>query len=244
MAADGLIFAKERQKRKNLILISPASSDENRIGAYFLRLASIEIIDFLFGLGNPTRTIKAVAKFFERKSNEFSFEFVDFARINGRPVGALLSYPAKIGKDFVLPMIFQSFGVYSPLELPRFFWRVLPVSNINEQMAEDHQYYISYLAVLPDFQNQGIGTCLMEYAERKAIASGFSECAICVLFENERARRLYERLGYEIVGIIESRYLKTHLEIKGICRMVKRLTRITVPTIQGVSLEEPEFLPA
>ena len=229
MAANGLIFAKERQERRNVILISPASSNENRIGAYLLRLASIELVDFLFGLGNPARTIKAVAKFFERKSNEFSFEFVDFATINGRPVGVVLSYPAKISKNFVLPMVFRSFGIYSPLELPRFFWRVLPVSNINEQMAEDHQYYISYLAVLPKFRGRGIGTCLIRYAEEKAAKQGFDECAICVLVENTRARELYERLGYRINKTINAEYLQRRVRIKGIYRMAKKIGKSEFP---------------
>ena len=56
------------------------------------------------------------------------------------------------------------------------------------------------LRVLPGFQGRGIGTRLITASERRAAASGFAVAEISVERSNPRARRLYESLGYALVG--------------------------------------------
>jgi ribosomal protein S18 acetylase RimI-like enzyme len=67
-------------------------------------------------------------------------------------------------------MIRQAAKIYNFSDFSCFLWRTLTVSNL--EPAGKNQCYISYLAVLPNFQNQGIGTYLMKYAEKKAISAG------------------------------------------------------------------------
>jgi ribosomal protein S18 acetylase RimI-like enzyme len=52
--------------------------------------------------------------------------------------------------------------------------------------------------VLPFLQGRGIGTQLIEAAETELVERGFLAATIAVAVENERARALYERLGYEV----------------------------------------------
>lgn len=58
--------------------------------------------------------------------------------------------------------------------------------------------YLASIAVTEESQGQGAGTALLRYSE------GFFEDArhmfLCVSSFNPRARALYERLGYELVG--------------------------------------------
>jgi len=55
---------------------------------------------------------------------------------------------------------------------------------------------LNALSVIPEFQNQGIGTCLIATAEEIIKAKGLKSAGICVGIKNLRAKRLYERLGY------------------------------------------------
>jgi ribosomal protein S18 acetylase RimI-like enzyme len=58
--------------------------------------------------------------------------------------------------------------------------------------------YLYSLHILPALQGNGIGTELINYAEREIIARDFSWVTIAVAKDNPGARRLYERLGYEL----------------------------------------------
>ena len=52
------------------------------------------------------------------------------------------------------------------------------------------------LAVDPDFRGAGLGQRLAEYVLDKAEEKGITRCFLEVADDNERARRLYERLGF------------------------------------------------
>lgn len=60
---------------------------------------------------------------------------------------------------------------------------------------------VTDLAVAQDMQSKGIGTILMDEAERIIREAGYERVAIGVDSTNEGARRLYSRLGYRDSGI-------------------------------------------
>jgi ribosomal protein S18 acetylase RimI-like enzyme len=51
-----------------------------------------------------------------------------------------------------------------------------------------------------EFRGQGIGTRLVEHSIAKAPALGFDALMFNLVFESNPARRLYDRLGFEVVG--------------------------------------------
>jgi ribosomal-protein-alanine N-acetyltransferase len=59
--------------------------------------------------------------------------------------------------------------------------------------------YIQSVAVQPDRRGQGLGTQLIAFAERRILAE-YPNVFMCVSSFNTEAHRLYQRLGYQIVG--------------------------------------------
>ncbi|HET7705709.1 MAG TPA: N-acetyltransferase [Thermoanaerobaculia bacterium] len=59
--------------------------------------------------------------------------------------------------------------------------------------------YIQIIAVSPEARSTGVGSQLIEFAERR-IFSEFPNVFLCVSSFNPRARALYERHGFELVG--------------------------------------------
>jgi GNAT superfamily N-acetyltransferase len=59
---------------------------------------------------------------------------------------------------------------------------------------------INALGVVPDLQSQGIGTHLVKRAEQLASERGCHKIGMGVEKDNNRARKLYERLGYSDWG--------------------------------------------
>ncbi len=72
--------------------------------------------------------------------------------------------------------------------------------------------YIQTVGVLQNWRNLGIGSRLIRFAEGR-IFSGAPNAFICVSSFNERARRLYERLGYTVVGELTDYIIPGHSEI-------------------------------
>ncbi|HZS90781.1 MAG TPA: GNAT family N-acetyltransferase [Chloroflexota bacterium] len=58
--------------------------------------------------------------------------------------------------------------------------------------------YLFALRVFEPFQNLGIGTELIAAAEEQLRWRGYHFASIAVAITNDRARRLYERLGYRV----------------------------------------------
>jgi len=63
--------------------------------------------------------------------------------------------------------------------------------------------YIQTVCVVNEARGRGVGTRLVEFAERR-IFSETPNVFLCVSSFNPRARVLYERLGYELIGELKN----------------------------------------
>lgn len=59
--------------------------------------------------------------------------------------------------------------------------------------------YIQLIAVFPEFQGRGLGEGIMRFAEEKIFQCS-KNVFLCVSSFNPRARKFYERLGYQKTG--------------------------------------------
>ena len=67
--------------------------------------------------------------------------------------------------------------------------------------------YIQTIAVARDARGAGVGTELIRFAE-ETIFEKFPNVFLCVTDTNTRARALYDRLGYELVGELKDYLVK------------------------------------
>lgn len=72
--------------------------------------------------------------------------------------------------------------------------------------------YVQILCVRADCRGRGIGTALLQFAEDR-IWRDSPNVFICVSSFNAGARRLYERLGFETVGVLGELLIPGHDEI-------------------------------
>jgi len=72
--------------------------------------------------------------------------------------------------------------------------------------------YIQTLCVASQWRGQGIGSRLIAFAEER-IFKETPNVFICVSSFNPDARRLYERLGYELVGVLKDYLISGYDEI-------------------------------
>ena len=78
-----------------------------------------------------------------------------------------------------------------------------PVGQVWVDLARKKVAHVGILwalRVIPGFQGGGIGSQLIRVAENTLSKRGYRTCEIGVEDENTDARRLYERMGYQVVG--------------------------------------------
>jgi [ribosomal protein S18]-alanine N-acetyltransferase len=87
--------------------------------------------------------------------------------------------------------------------------------------------YIQTICIAPEWRSQGIGSRLVEFAEQR-IFRDRPNVFMCVSSFNKEAQRLYERLGYKVVGEMTDYLVKGHSEI---------LLRKTIGPLMGFSVQ-------
>ena len=72
--------------------------------------------------------------------------------------------------------------------------------------------YIQTICIDPVRRGQGLGSRLVEFAERRIFAES-PNVFLCVSSFNPDARRLYERLGYRVIGELTDYLVQGHSEL-------------------------------
>jgi len=72
--------------------------------------------------------------------------------------------------------------------------------------------YIQTVCAAPEFRGTGVGTALVTFAEERVFRE-FRNVFICVSDFNHGARRLYERLGFRLVGELTDYVVAGHSEL-------------------------------
>jgi ribosomal-protein-alanine N-acetyltransferase len=72
--------------------------------------------------------------------------------------------------------------------------------------------YIQTVCIDPHRRGQGLGSRLVEFAERRILQAS-PNVFMCVSSFNHGARRLYQRLGYTVIGELTDYLVRGHSEI-------------------------------
>lgn len=117
---------------------------------------------------------------YQRENILYSYLNCIIAETNNQVIGMMLSYPMHIGSD-------PDFDAYDPVLLPY------------ARLEEDNSYYISAMAVYPDYCSMGIGKQFLAMAEKNAKQQGYNKLSLIVVEENKLALNLYKKKGYKEV---------------------------------------------
>jgi [ribosomal protein S18]-alanine N-acetyltransferase len=72
--------------------------------------------------------------------------------------------------------------------------------------------YIQTICLAPEARNRGIGSQVIDWAEQRILRES-PNVFICVSSFNPGALRLYQRLGYTIVGLLSGLFVDEHDEV-------------------------------
>jgi ribosomal protein S18 acetylase RimI-like enzyme len=71
----------------------------------------------------------------------------------------------------------------------------------NSEVADGmHRAYLFSFRIKPAYRNQGLGSYMLAFVEEQLLRRGYSIVRLNVAQDNPKARALYERRGYEVIG--------------------------------------------
>jgi ribosomal protein S18 acetylase RimI-like enzyme len=157
--------------------IRPAHKSECRRIAELYRISSDGIADYIWTkLARPGEDLLEVGRRrYEREGTLFSYQNCKLVEAHGSVVGMLVAFPMEVD---------ESYEETDPVLVP---YSVL---------EEDQSYYICGMAVDEEHRGKGVGSSLLDEAERTCRALGLAKLSLLVFSQNVGACRLYERHGY------------------------------------------------
>ena len=181
------------------MLVREAKTGDALNIARFIVMAESEMVHHFTGFTDLEESAKALVEFIVSETpTRYSLANDLVAEIDGAVAGAIISFPADKQNELDTTMVahMRKRGY----DLTRLFFE-----------GEPGTYYLSTAGVDPAFRGKGVGTALIAAAEEKGRKLGFETASLLVSKGKEKARALYERLGYAVsedVKIVDVEYLR------------------------------------
>ena len=199
---------------------TPAEADA---AAELLYMTFDEFADAALGLDDHTLTLHALAGFYAKPRNRFSYDASWVAEIEGQIAGLLVAFPGQALVPRSLAMFSQCFDVYGFRDTFRLIKRSLLMFTARD--AFSNEFYIGHLAVSPHFQRRGIARRLLAVAEEKARAQGLARLSLIRDWGHEAALALYLASGFKIEKSVATPKMEALFHLSGYDRMIKDLTQ-------------------
>jgi len=175
----------------NNIVIRKGKIDDAEDFSRLVLLSAPAFSAFFFG-PNAGEIMKSL---FQQPRNLFNFEHSYFIEANDKITGMVLGYSWNQNKREELH---TGWLLVKYLKW-RFFSRLFYMLKAYKMVKiKENEYYVSSIAVYPEFRGLGLGTKLLLEIEREARETGSNKIVLDVETSNQRALKLYEKLGYVI----------------------------------------------
>ncbi|MGB9794308.1 MAG: GNAT family N-acetyltransferase [Caldisericum sp.] len=175
--------------------------------------ASGKVLDSIF----KDHTKDVLKALYQNEKNLYSFKHTIFIEVNGKIGGLLVGYEYREAKEESISTFFNIMHFTKGNTFIILKNLIKAYTKIGKVLRDE--YYISNVAIYPEFRGSGLGTKLMLYAEQTASKRNLKYLSLDVERENETAINLYKKLGYKIT---EEKTLDLG-EVFSFFRMVKEI---------------------
>lgn len=101
--------------------------------------------------------------------------------------------------------------------------RIMIFSKAVKYIPAKDELYIENVAVDQASRGQKIGSQLLNFADELAKSKGCSKVSLRVMYENEKAKSLYERLGFKVFSSESFKWMKKRTGYSGSYLMIKEI---------------------
>ena len=182
-------------------MIALAEKQENFIIANLIINAIGSIANDITGEDKKDEVLKALNEYINMDVNRFSHKNIYIYEYENEIAGLILGYASSRVDELDKPII-------DNLASKNIF-----VDSF-EKKSFDDEFYINTVSVLEKYQGRGFAKELFAFIEKKAKDLGFKKVSLIVALKNEKALKLYEKIGFKKNIIIEVSKHKYHHMIK------------------------------
>jgi len=172
---------------QNWLIRNAVAGDACYVGKLLVQ-AMDDLARFFTSNAGEETEIALFELFFEKTSNQYSFENTIVAILDGKIVGSANGYDGS-----------ELFKLRET-----FFNHVKSTFNVQFPVTDDEtgpgEFYIDCVSVLPEAQGKGIGTILLKAMIEKGRTMNFKKVGLLVDVHNSKAKKLYTALGFQKVG--------------------------------------------
>ena len=155
---------------------------------------------------------------FDKNSLEGNYVYTYDKRV----VGVLCLKWNKQKKSETAPK-FNVFDAIKRFGIFRLFFTIFSLV-IFESKVSKNEMLVDYIAIHPDYRGKGIGSKLLDFGEKQAkINKRTNIYSLMVIGQNQRAIKLYERLGFKVTKTTKVFFLRIFTGIKVFHYMVKEI---------------------
>jgi ribosomal protein S18 acetylase RimI-like enzyme len=162
------------------------------------------LIDFCFGL-TPDSAEGFLAHDFKRGNGIFGYlnQFVAVSP-QGEVIGTMTIYPSRCWMSLSWQSLLSVWSYFGLVGMLKVFQRMQIISSLFKKPRAD-SVFIANVCIAGPYRSQGIFPLLLKSAIDKMIQSRIQSIELDVSSSNERAQKLYERLGFEVIHETELR---------------------------------------
>lgn len=165
-------------------MIRNATKNDCEQAAVLIYDAIHDIAHALTGELDKQNVLKQLEVFYCQEMNRLSYRNCLIKSVDDQVVGIVIVYHGKDAQQLDEPIL-------AHLQAKN------PKNNlVIDKEADETDFYIDTVSVNPQFSGRGFGTELLNAAIEKARQLGYSTVSLNVEENNQKARRLYERLGF------------------------------------------------
>ncbi len=155
--------------------------------AQLMNLAMSEIVFQFIGRDDIEESNRFMAYFIARKNNQYAYDHIFVAEKDQQILAQICLYP---GKDLV--------KLRKPIL--DFAKKEFDTDYEPDHETQDGEIYIDTLAVSPQAQGKGIGRALLDFVIDLYVHQYGQILGLLVEKTNPHAKRLYEKVGFEVKG--------------------------------------------
>ena len=186
----------------------PAQPSDAPIAARLIYDAAPEQYDFFFDIDRPT-ILDFLGKVFRKRSGVFGYQRYTVATLDEKVVAIGAFYDSAHRPKADLKTLWTLITCFDPVRLVGILGRISKLSELlthNEEKTE----HIANFAVIESLRGQGIGNAFLQRQIQLAREKGQKQCSLYVASSNPNAQRLYERLGFQVIGEVTLRGVPVH----------------------------------
>lgn len=193
--SDSIIAAKpsgaanhhDTHPTKSMTTIRRAKPEESGIIASYIFLAMEDIVYRFIGETSAEKALQLLDSLVRERNNQYSYENGWVVESEGVVIAAAIVYDGARLKELREPVARKIASMFNRGFHP-------------EDETQAGEYYIDCVGVNPDQQGKGIGSKIFRFLINEYVHKRNETLGLLVDKDNPNAKKLYLKLGFEVVG--------------------------------------------